>query len=371
MDFNFGNNIFLNLIKSKESQIIKKTTDTIQESEGFKVVFAGLKAMIKNNAFKGEKVILISETDIRALKLENISDFNALFVSNEFTYNTTITLNHKLEITSVERERLIEDGNDARKHYSGISKSGSVVFLLLKDEINYFISGDDESESPFFSLVDVNRHHAKRKISEINEVFSLYQESLKERRNYTKFFINVSHLKSLRVDMACTGDEKIFISDNKQTLRNRPEDTFRDDLRQFLTVNLRVSQVKEFILENMRRLDIYLFGEYGEIYLIEVKWVGQSVHQNGKRLGTEYFAKTGSLPINPDAFYQALDYLEELDNKGQNIVRGYLVVFDARKEDLDDTGDGFDATKLSTIQEKHYRKFEKIKDLRVKNTHPA
>jgi len=68
---------------------------------------------------------------------------------------------------------------------------------------------------------------------------------------------------------------------------------------------------------------------------------------------------------------QALDYLEELDNKGENIVRAYLVVFDARKDDLKDTGDNFDDSKLTPIQQKHFRKFEKIKDLRVKNTHPS
>jgi hypothetical protein len=63
--------------------------------------------------------------------------------------------------------------------------------------------------------------------------------------------------------------------------------------------------------------------------------------------------------------------LEELDNKRENIVRAYLVVFDARKEDLPDTVENFDKSKLNEIQLKQYRKFEKIKDLRVKNFHPS
>src|SRR5690606_14624208 len=141
--------------------------------------------------------------------------------------------------------------------------------------------------------------------------------------------------------------EKKFISDYKHILRNRPEDTFRDDLRLFLTYHIKISQVKEFLLENMRRLDIYLYDEYGEIYLIEVKWVGHSIHQEGKKFGTMFDSKD----ITPKAFFQSLEYLEELDKKGENIVRAYLVVFDARKENLDDTGKNFDKSSLSAIQD--------------------
>src|SRR5690606_21096099 len=137
-----------------------------------------------------------------------------------------------------------------------------------------------------------------------------------------------------------------FIADYKHLLRNKPENTFRDDLREFLKFNLRVTQVKEFLLENMKRLDIYLYDEFGEIYLIEVKWVGQSIHPQGKKVGISFDGRD----INPKAFFQVLDYLEELDNKGQNIVRAYLVVFDARKEDLNDTGNDFNDSLLNANQ---------------------
>lgn len=368
MDFNFGNNTdFLNLIKTKENQILDRTTDEIQESEGFKIVFAGLKSMLKNNAFNGSKLILISELELGTIKINEVSDFNDLFASTNFAHNHIITIDGKVNIISTERTELPKDNNDARICFSEMSKKGNVVFFLLKKEINYFIKGIDKSESPFFSLATVSKYNEKKDISQINDVFKAYQESLKERRNYSKFFIELSHLKSLHKDLNSTDEEKKFITDYKHLLRNKPEDTFRDDLRQFLSFNLKVSQVKEFLLENMRRLDIYLYDEFGEIYLIEVKWVGQSVHQAGKKLGTTYDSKD----ITPDAFVQALDYLEELDNKGENIVRAYLVVFDARKDDLKDTGDNFDDSKLTPIQQKHFRKFEKIKDLRVKNTHPS
>lgn len=369
MDFNFENNRdFLNLIKSKENQILDRTTDDIQESEGFKIVFAGLKSMLKNNAFNGSKLILIKETEISNITLKDIGDFNELFSNSDFAYNHIISVDGKINIIAKERKDLPKNSYDARNYFSELSTKGDVVFLLIKNKINYFIKGTDKSESPFFSLADVNKYNEKKDISEINDVLVQYQESLKDRKSYCKFFIELSHLKSLHKDLNSADEEKKFIVDSKHLLRNKPEDTFRDDLRQFLSFNLKISQVKEFLLENMRRLDIYLYDEYGEIYLIEVKWVGQSVHQTGKKMGTSY----DSSDINPNAFIQALDYLEDLDNKGENIVRAYLVVFDARKgNNLDDTGNSFDSSLLTPVQTKHYRKFEKVKDLRVVNFHPS
>lgn len=369
MDLNFENNSdFLSLIKTKENQILERTTDKIQESEGFKVVFAGLKSMLKNNAFHGSKLVLINETEMSNITLGDIGDFNELFANADFAYNHVILIDGKINIISKERTELPKDSNDARNYFSEVSKKGNVVFLLIKNKVNYFIKGADKSESPFFSIADVNKYNEKKDISEINDVLVQYQESLKNRKSYCKFFVELSHLKSLHKDLNSTDEEKKFILESKHLLRNKPEDTFRDDLRQFLSFNLKVSQVKEFLLENMRRLDIYLYDEYGEIYLIEVKWVGQSVHQTGKKMGTSY----DSSDIDPNAFIQALDYLQELDNKGENIVRAYLVVFDARKDNnLADTGNDFDSSLLTPVQTKHYRKFEKIKDLRVINFHPS
>jgi len=369
MDFNFKNNpVFLNLIKDKEEQILARTNNEIQDSEGFKIIFAGLKSMLKNNAFSGFKAIIMSEEDIMKVKIEDIADFNNLFADEDFSYHNLITLNHKLFIIDKERRSFPSDSNEARAIFSEISQKGFVTFILIKKQINYFIKGVDNSESPFFSLTDINRYNKKRDINEINDVFVEYQESIKERRNYCKFFIELSHLKSLREDLQIPRDEEEkFIKAHKHLLRNKPEDTFRDDLRLFLTSHLRVFQVKEFLLENMRRLDIFLYDEFGEIYLIEVKWVGQSIHHLGKKLGTIY----DSTNINPDAFFQTMDYLEELDNKGQNIVRAYLIVFDARQDDLDDTGLNFDSNILTESQTKHYRKFNKVKDFRVINYHAS
>lgn len=369
MDFNFKENKdFLNLLKSKEQEIREETSDNIKESDGFKIVFSGLKSMLKNNDFHGSKLICITEKHLLAIQIEEISAFDDLFADTNFSYNQKVLLDNQLRVISGERLRLPDDSNEAREEFSQLSeREKMVVFLLIKGKINYFIKGKDKSESLFFSLADVNKYNKKKEISEINEVLEQYEEQLKDRKSYCKFFIELSHLKSLHVDLKSTLSVANFISENKHILRNKPEDTFRDDLRKFLEFNLRISQIKEYMLENFQRLDIYLYDDFGEAYLIEVKWVGRSIHQDGKRLGTSYAEKD----INPDAFEQTLTYLDLLALKGHNIVRAYLIVFDARKDDLPDTGANLDALRLKDNQKRQLRKLQKVKDLRVKNIHPS
>ena len=57
MDYNFKNNSnFQSLINSKQDLIKDKTSDEILESEGFKILFSGLKSMITQNDFASSKV---------------------------------------------------------------------------------------------------------------------------------------------------------------------------------------------------------------------------------------------------------------------------------------------------------------------------
>jgi len=369
MDLNFKDNKgFQKLIKDKQAQILDKANDGIQESDGFKIIFANLKTMLADNAFASSKVIRISEASLLQTTLESIGRTpNELFADHQFKTNQIIDIDNTLNIISAERQRLPDDSNAARHQFAEMSRQGNVVFFLIENKINYFIQGSDKSESLFFSLEDVRRYNEKKEINRIDEVFSSYQQNLLERDTYCKFFIELSHLKSLRNDLGSTLEEKKFVGANKHLLRNRPEDTFRNDLKKFLELNLKIASVKEFLLENLQRLDIYLYDEYGEIYLIEVKWVGQSIHQTGKKLGTSFSQKD----IDPNAFIQTLDYLKLLHVNGRNIVKAYLVVFDARKENLPDTGKDFDSSILTSEQEPHFRKFEKAADFRVVNIHPS
>jgi hypothetical protein len=369
MNFDFKNNTeFLNLLRTKKQEIIDKTSDYIYESEGYKIVFAGLKSMLKNNDFHGSKLITFEEGALLKVGINTIGNFDDLFKTDSFTFNQKILVDETLKIVSAERLRLPEDSNIARDTFTEESeKTGIVIFLLIKGKVNSFVKGKVRSESLFFSLSDVNRYNEKKEINQISDVLKDYQESLKDKKTYCKFFIGLSHIKSLHIDLKAPDDINEFIKKYKHLLRNKPEDTFRDDLREYLQRNVRISQIKEYLLENLKRLDIYLFDDFGEVYLIEVKWVGNSVHHLGKKLGTSYNEKD----INPAAFKQTLAYLDDLAKKGQNIVRAFLVVFDARKDDQTDTGQGINTTLFNDIEKRQYSKFQKMSDLRVVNFHPS
>jgi len=370
MDFNFKDNIdFKSLLKTKQYLILNQTTNEVIESQNYKLLFANIKSLIKNNAFKGSKVILIKNellTFINSLESEAI---NKLFSSILFATSDILEVNEKFHIIDNVKEELPQKTHEARKFFLQLSNSGYLVFHLLETYVNTFINGDEFPESLFLSLAEKKRHILKKDISQLGEAFEQYREKLKDQPVYCKFFIPKSHLASYHKDSSSTEGLKKFIINNAHILNNKCEDKFREDLRIFLKENLFISViVKEYILESKKRLDIFLVDDYGEnFYLIEVKWVGESINPSGKKVATSFKKKD----INPNAFFQTLNYLDELDRKGENIVRAYLVVFDARKEELGDTGKDFDDSFLTDTQTKHYRKFEKIKDLRVKNLHPS
>jgi len=363
MNVNFNDNVdFKNLLKNKKYLISKKTTSEILENENYRLLFANIKSMVENNAFKGSKVLL--------MKVNTKTEVNKLFSNSLFATSDVIEIDQDFNITDQIREKLPERSHEARKYFLELSNSGYIVFHLIETFINVFISGEEFPESPFLSIEDKKRHFQKKDISRIHEVFDEYREKLKDQPVYCKFFISKSHLLLYRNYVSPTSDEKKFIHDNSHILNNRCEDKFREDLRLFLKEHLLVNVlIKEYILESKKRLDILLVDEYGiNFYLIEVKWVGESINPAGSKVSTKFNKKE----INPNAFIQTLNYLEELDNKGENIVRAYLVVFDARKDDsLEDTGNDFDSSTLSHTQNKHFRKFEKVKDLKVKNIHPS
>ncbi|MEN2436291.1 hypothetical protein AAH994_12825 [Weeksellaceae bacterium A-14] len=369
---NFKDNIdFKSLLKNKKYLISKKTTNEVLESENYRLLFANIKSMIENNAFKGSKVLLIKSTILSSVDLSNTkTEINKLFSNSLFATSDIVEIDQEFKIIDQIREKLPEKSYEARKYFIELSNNGYLVFHLIETFINVFISGEEFPESLFLSIEDKKRYFQKKDISKINEVFDEYREKLKDQPVYCKFFISKSHLSLYQNEVSPSADGKEFIQDNAHILNNKCEDKFREDLRLFLKENLLVNVIiKEYILESKKRLDILLVDEYGiNFYLIEVKWVGESINPTGSKVSTKFSKKD----INPNAFIQTLNYLEELDNKGENIVRAYLVVFDARKDNnLDDTGNDFDSSLLTPIQTKHYRKFEKIKDLRVRNIHPS
>ena len=251
-----------------------------------------------------------------------------------------------------------------------MSKDGVVVFMVAPEGIiNYFVNGRDGGDSIFYESSTLHSFNSKKPISELPKVLEEYRKHLKLRDTYSKFFVEKSHLKSLRQDLNSELNEEQFIKANKQLLRNTPEDCFRDDLRMFLKEKLKVFFVqKEVMLESLKRLDIAMIDEDGEgLYFIEVKWVGTSVHHLGKKIGTTYSAQPR---IVPDAFKQSTSYITELLAEEKDFKLGYLAVFDARDEELPDTGIGMTIDQIPEKDKPAYYRHVKLDDFRVINEHP-
>ena len=119
----------------------------------------------------------------------------------------------------------------------------------------------------------------------------------------------------------------------RNILKNRPEQFMRDQLCQYLTENMRYTFTTEPELgQTKKELDIY-FDVSGELYFIEIKWLGVSVNNKGTGLSKAYTDSRARKGV-----IQTLEYIGELLNTSEKSLRhGYLLIYDARdkKKDVD------------------------------------
>ncbi len=373
---NFDNLEFKTLLKDKEVQIYLRTKEGIQESENFKKIHRLLISFREENSINDFTAIIIKKEDVESIA-DDIND--KLFItlrSDRAISNNHLFVDKDFSLLHCERKE-IKDNNEARRLYLELSNE-YCVFLITPDDVHYFVDGNDIGKAIFFTSDARKSYNELKDISKIWEVFEEYRYHLKLLDTFRKFFVTVSAKKSLFAHLIQNSnpklsrkpnndEEKDFLDKHIQLLNNSPEDNFREDLRYFLESRLKAQLLsKEYIMENFRRLDIYILDDFGELYLIEVKWVGLSIHREGQKLGTSFSEKD----INPDAIVQCVDYIKQLAEEGKNVKIGYLAVFDARDEDLTDTAEGFDEDIIESINEKYFRRYRKIPDFRVKNLQP-
>lgn len=373
MDFNFSDNKFQNLLREKQAEIMKRTAQGIQELPKFKQFHSSLFSFLKNNAFFDFKAILISKEEIEKLPVDYYQTLENALNSDDGVLNNCIILNSSLEIVRKNKDDLLySDSNSIRKLCTEISKQYVVFLLQPKQQISLFIDGEDFVEGVFLSMKDMKSYISKKSITQISEIFDEYRKRIRERNIYSNFFVSKSHLKSLRRDLKSELCENDFIKEYCHLLENKPEDRLREDLRLFLKERLNANLLaKEYILANFKRLDIFILDESGtELYLIEVKWVGSCVSADGKKISKTSFDEGD---INPKAIIQTVDYLKQLaEFENGNIKLGYLVVFDARKDQTrQDTVAVFNEDILDSGQKIHYKKLRKVADFKIANTHPT
>ena len=361
---------FKDLLRRNKDAIVYAALNGLEATDNFKLMRSLIMAMsdkYSNNSFK---YIVISEQDLQDLTHNADNAIGLLFKDPLFIQNCHIIIDSNLEIKDVYNEQY-NDNNETRRIFTEMSKKEKVVIFVVSPEniIHYFVNGRDGGDSIFYGNYTLRSYNRRKPISELQSVLEEYKKHLKLRDTYSKFFVEKSHLKSLRIDLKSGLSEEQFIEANKQLLRNTPEDCFRDDLRMFLKDKLKIFFVqKEVMLENLKRLDIAMIDEDGKgLYFIEIKWVGTSVHHLGKKIGTTYSAKPR---IVPEAFKQSTEYITELLNEEKDFKLGYLAVFDARSEDLPDTGEGMTIDQIPEEHRSVFHRLLKLKDFRVINEHP-
>ncbi len=367
-EFNFKDDSFKQLLKQKESQIHIRTDNGIQETDNFKNLHRSLITFHNKRSIKDYTAFLITKEEIENL-IEDYSEKLFLNLDSQLCIiNNHLLFDRNLDVKDSERKE-IKNNNEARKYYLELSKD-VCVFLINPKGVHYFVDGNDIGETIFFTLDTLNTYNGLKEITEIVEIFNEYRQHLKNRDIYSKFFASKSSKASLckhQIKKPTIEDYEGFLNKHKQLLENKPEVRFRDDLLAFLKRTLKANVLaKEYLLDNLKRLDIYINDDYGELYLIEVKWVGISMHPKGQKIGTGYTASS----INPAAVLQSVNYIKQLNEENKNIKLGYLAVFDARYEDLPDTLDTFDENLITTDLKKFRSKYIKIPDFRVINVHP-
>jgi len=370
MNFDFDKDPELKeILRKKQQEILSRSIGGIHETEKFKRFHAVLVSYLKKSAITDFKILLIKYDQLETLPVDYYELLQRTLDSNDSVLNNYIIIDNKLNIISKTRDYRYTNSSDAHKLYISLSDEYAVFLIQPHARVSYFLRGESFTESVFYTFEDYKKYEEKKSIDKIDDIFKEYREHLKVRSIYGNFYVSKSHLHSLRSDIKSKQNEDVFLQNHKHVLQNKPEDRFRENLRLFLGSKLRANFLtKEYILENFKRLDIYLLDENGiGLYLIEVKWVGVSVHQDGKKLGTEYSAKD----INPAAVSQSVDYLKQLHNEGKPIMLGFLAVYDARKENLPDTCQDIDEALFQGERNMHFRKFRKIPDFRVVNLHPS
>lgn len=137
--------------------------------------------------------------------------------------------------------------------------------------------------------------------------------------------------------------------DRRWLLINKPEKTFQDSLEQHLISSLRLGRVelrREQPVGDNKPPDIKVtWSQTNRLGLVEVKWMGASVHATEPRISwepDEYEVKRGAV--------QLVGYLRRnAEETPEHQTMGFLVVLDARRKDIE-----YDTTELTREQAMYY-----------------
>lgn len=366
----FDNASFRSEILSVKERIEQFAAEPILATFQFKLLRSLIMSELAKSPDIDVKSISISTDDLAKLPSDMDELVKRLFSCDEFIKNRHVVIDAQLKILAVNNEEFATDSSLAIQMYSEASKDGKIIFLLAcGNDLSYFINGHNHG-ALFATADDLALYKRKKTVDELDQVLEDYRNlHITDSNNYQKFFVSLTELRSLHEDLHSDLSEGDFINANKQLVKNKPEAYFRDDLLGYLQDVMRARVSKEYTLNNDDSIDILVQDEAGlGIYFIEVKWVGTSIHHLGKKIGSTF---NPNPKVVPEGYKQTIRYIKELSDLSYHVKLGYLVVFDARKEDVaGDSGDGRNSDMLDEPYKKYERQFRKVADFRVINKKP-
>lgn len=131
---------------------------------------------------------------------------------------------------------------------------------------------------------------------------------------------------------SCVHLGRVWVDDSRLVLTNKPEKHMRRSLHEYLTARLRDAEpdvLQEQNVNESEPVDIRIqWLDSRRVSLIEVKWLGDSVAVDGTRVATKYRDARAL-----EGYEQTRGYIDEqrMTLPG-HIVRGRVVVFDARRQ---------------------------------------
>jgi len=336
------------------SQIIESSKDKTENNRNYKMLFQGVfqkfwyERINKNVYF----CIYLKADLINDMQFEDLNA-NMNIISQTIGTSNFIQIDNSGNIINHDYKDYRTD--EMKKELCRLSLE-CLVFFFGEQGITRYINGRSiEDNNIFYSREDRMKYYEKKDISKLDEVIREYADKVVSQQvHYMYFFADNSSLRQIN---------PTFVSRN--ILKNKPEHFMRDHLTEYLKKSMRYTFSNEPELgQSKRELDIY-FDVKGELYFIEIKWLGISINDMGTGLSkpyTDYRAREGVT--------QSLKYIKELINTTETSLRcGCLAIFDARdeKEKID-----FQGYKFVNNELKQYMQYFKLLDIiPLQKRHPA
>ena len=259
---------------------------------------------IEPSHFKGNLLVFESEKKIDALDKYEPVDYYDNSILNHSYKNVVFQLN--------------SDSDDMTKFWSNLPDD---VFTSIVESENSFIgyhfTGHSQKETFKVNNTDVP---IKNQYS-CPSIFALQYHYLEEAlRDY--------HNERVR-KVSCEHFRNCFTSSQYIYFRNKPENCMQKSLGEFLKSRLRgVNVDREFNLGASKPVDVRVYWrEANRSALIELKWLGQSLKEDGN-LGTSYANARAN-----DGMRQIKEYYDMSVQDNPTIIsKGYLVVIDGRRK---------------------------------------